>query len=43
MTNSDEAATPGQTISVSIGATNGAVQIIWGAGRAYPSTNTGDV
>jgi hypothetical protein len=22
---------------------NGAVRIIWGEGRAYPSTNTGDV
>lgn len=37
------AVTPGQTVTISIGATNGAVRIIWGAGRAYPSTNTGNV
>lgn len=32
----------GQEVSGSIGG-NGAVRIIWGAGRAYPSTGTGDV
>ena len=44
------AVTPGQQIAISIGAKNptvvhngGAVRIIWGAGRAYPSTNTGDL
>lgn len=37
------AVTPGSTVVISIGASNGAVRIIWGAGRAYPSTNTGDV
>lgn len=41
------AVTPGQTVTISIGSTfgfvNGAVRIIWGAGRAYPSTNTGDL
>jgi hypothetical protein len=25
------------------GGAGGAVRIIWGLGRAYPSTNTGDV
>ena len=35
--------TPGSTVVISIGASNGAVRIIWGTGRAYPSTNTGDV
>ena len=37
------AVTPGQSISIAIGAAGGAVRIIWGAGRAYPSTNTADV
>ena len=37
------AVTPGSTIVISIGASNGAVRIIWGTGRAYPSTNTGNV
>lgn len=37
------AVTPGQTVTISIGATNGAVRIIWGANRAYPSTNTGNM
>ena len=35
--------TPGQTVSIAIGGTNGAVRIIWGPGRAFPSTNTGNV
>lgn len=37
------AVTPGSAVVISIGASNGAVRIIWGTGRAYPSTNTGDV
>lgn len=37
------AVTPGQSVSIAIGGTNGAVRIIWGPGRAFPSTNTGDV
>ena len=42
------AVTPGQVISLSIpatlaGAGPAAVRIIWGAGRSFPSTNTGDV
>ena len=42
------AVTPGQVISLSIPATitdagAAAVRIIWGAGRSFPSTNTGDV
>lgn len=42
------AVTPGQVISLSIpatlaGAGAAAVRIIWGAGRSFPSTNTGDV
>ena len=35
--------TPGQMVSIAIGGTNGAVRIIWGPGRAFPSTNTGNV
>ena len=35
--------TPGQVVSISIAGTNGAVRIIWGPGRAFPSTNTGNV
>lgn len=42
--------TPGQVITVSIGAGTpiasaqpGGIRIIWGAGRAYPSTNTADM
>lgn len=47
--------TPGQTYTVVVGSggnllgnpggngANGAVRIIWGAGRAFPSTNTGNV
>ena len=46
------AVTPGQTITLSIPATltdsggaagAAAVRIIWGAGRSFPSTNTGDM
>lgn len=40
------AVSPGQTVTVSIPSTSagaGAVRIIWGDGRAYPSTNTADV
>lgn len=37
------AVTPGSTVVISIGASNGAVRIIWGTGRAYPSTNTGNI
>ncbi len=42
------AVTPGQTVTLSIpatvsGAGPAAVRIIWGAGRSFPSTNTGDV
>lgn len=44
------AVTPGQTVIINIAAgtsggltNNGAVRIIWGPGRAYPSTNTGNV
>lgn len=35
--------TPGQTVTVQIGAAGGAVRIIWGKNRAYPSTNTHDM
>lgn len=42
------AVTPGQTVTLSIPATQdgagpAAVRIIWGSGRSFPSTNTGDV
>lgn len=42
------AVTPGQAVTLSIPATianagPAAVRIIWGAGRSFPSTNTGDV
>lgn len=44
------AVTPGQVLAVSIGAAlpiadaqAGGIRIIWGAGRAYPSTNTADM
>ena len=42
------AVTPGQTITIAMDNTatpirRGAVRIIWGAGRAYPSTNTQDM
>lgn len=44
------AVTPGQVLTTSIGAATasadnqaGGIRIIWGAGRAYPSTNTGDM
>lgn len=42
------AVTPGQTVTLSIPATMSsagpaAVRIIWGAGRSFPSTNTGDM
>ena len=42
------AVTPGQTVTLSIpatmtGAGPAAVRIIWGTGRAFPSTNTGDM
>lgn len=40
--------TPGQTIAILIGGPAGnpgagAIRIIWGEGRSFPSTNTGDV
>jgi hypothetical protein len=44
---------PGQSYTVVVGSTGtatnagthagGAVRIIWGSGRAFPSTNTGDL
>lgn len=34
--------TPGTTVTIVVTG-NGGARIIWGAGRAYPSTNTGDV
>lgn len=42
------AVTPGQSVAITIpaalgGAGAAAVRIIWGAGRSFPSTNTGDV
>jgi len=36
------AVTPGQQIPVRAGVDNGAVRIIWGAGRAFPSTKTAE-
>ena len=38
----DVLVTPGQTVQINIGSPCGAVRLIWGDGRAYPSTNTGD-
>lgn len=40
------AVTPGSTVTVTIPTgvgSNGAVRIMWGVNRAYPSTNTGDM
>lgn len=40
------AVTPGASVTITIPATasaNGAVRIMWGVGRAYPSTNTADM
>ncbi len=40
------AVTPGDSVTITIPATaaeNGAVRIMWGVGRAYPSTNTADM
>jgi hypothetical protein len=34
--------TPAQVISIKVGI-GGAVRVIWGANRAFPSTNTGNV
>jgi hypothetical protein len=34
--------TPGTSYPVQVGS-NGAVRIIWGAGRAFPNTNTGNL
>ena len=33
---------PGQTVQINVGTSGGAVRILWGDGRFYPSTNTGD-
>ena len=33
---------PGQTVQISVGSSGGAVRLLWGDGRFYPSTNTGD-
>jgi hypothetical protein len=35
--------TPGTSYDVVVGANNGAVRIIWGTGRAFPSTLTADI